>query len=141
MHDKEKITRLFNDLSRFLHELETLGNLTLQEYLNDSRNIYSGRYLLQVSIETCISIGNHIVSRFQLGLPGEYAEIFKLLGTHKIISDNLVSKFFAMIRFRNRLVHIYWDIDDNLIFKFIKEDIKDFHDFKTEISRFLDHQT
>jgi len=34
-----------------------------------------------------------------------------------------------MAKFRNRLVHIYWEVDDELVYDIIKEDITDIDDF------------
>ncbi len=89
MIDKEKIEKLFSELENYLTTLNNIANLSDAQYLDDSKNIYSGRYLLQVSIKTCINIANHIVSRMKYGIPKEYAESFRLLNQFKIISDNL----------------------------------------------------
>lgn len=42
-----------------------------------------------------------------------------------------------MARFRNRLVHIYWEVDDELIYSFINEDISDIEEFIKDFTDFL----
>ncbi len=42
-----------------------------------------------------------------------------------------------MTRFRNRIIHLYWDIDDKLVFKIIKENCDDFQEFKIQIKNFI----
>jgi uncharacterized protein YutE (UPF0331/DUF86 family) len=37
-----------------------------------------------------------------------------------------------MARFRNRLIHIYWDIDNDRIYNLLQEDIGDIEQYLTE---------
>jgi uncharacterized protein YutE (UPF0331/DUF86 family) len=137
MIDKQKIESLFKEFDTYLEELKQLSLLTEEEYLSSSRNIYSGRYLLQISIETCINIGNHIISRQELGIPKDYADTFRILVDKKIISESLLEKLILMTRFRNRVVHLYWDVDDKLVLEIMKNNYKDFISFRTEILKYL----
>ena len=40
-----------------------------------------------------------------------------------------------MARFRNRLVHIYWKIDVDLLYMILQEDLADFERFLTFFSK------
>jgi len=137
MVDKEKIERLFTELDEYLSALNELKKLSIKDYLEEKKNIYSGRYLLQNSIETCINIGNHIISTGKLGLPKEYAETFRILQKEGIITDDLTNKLILMTKFRNRIVHLYWDIDDEFVKKIIEENLEDFNLFKKSIRFYL----
>lgn len=137
MIDKEKIESLFNELDKYLKELSELSSLPVSEYLSNSRNVYSGRYLLQIAVETCINIGNHIISRQELGVPKEYADTFRILQSNNIIPQQLLETLVLMTRFRNRVVHLYWDIDDKLVFEIIKNNYKDFTKFRTAVLKYL----
>jgi len=137
MIDKEKIESLFNELDKYLKELNELSSLPVSEYLSNSRNVYSGRYLLQIAVETCINIGNHIISRQELGVPKEYADTFRILQSNNIIPLQLLETLVLMTRFRNRVVHLYWDIDDKLVFEIIKNNYKDFTKFRTAVLKYL----
>ena len=140
MIDKSKIAFQFTELEKYLEELESIRNLSKQEFLSDNRNIFSLRYLFQVSIETCINIANHIISRFGLGIPKEYADVFRILGEKEIIPDDLESKLVQMVRFRNRLVHVYWDIDDEIIFDYLQSHLDDFRQYEKDIKTYLSHK-
>ncbi len=39
-----------------------------------------------------------------------------------------------MAKFRNRLVHLYGEIDDKYVYEFIKKDLKDISDFKSVVA-------
>jgi uncharacterized protein YutE (UPF0331/DUF86 family) len=137
MVEKEKISFLFLELDKFLSDLENLKQLSYEEFVSDVKNVYSLKYLFQVSIETCINISNHLISRLRLGVPKEYAEIFKILGHHNIISKETMQKLIVMTKFRNRLVHVYWDIDDEAIFTYLNDHLSDFYIFQKEIKSFI----
>jgi len=137
MIDKQKIESLFKELDTYLKEVKQLSLLSEVEYLTNVRNIYSGRYLLQISIETCINIGNHIISREALGIPKDYSDTFRILQSNNIISTSLLERLILMTRFRNRIVHLYWDIDDKLVLEIIKNNYEDFINYRTEILEHL----
>lgn len=137
MIDKEKVIGLLTEFDEYLSSLNELQKLTVKEYLSDKRNIYSGRYLLQISIETCINIANHIVSRMKLGVPKEYADSFRLLNKNEVISSVLLDKLVLMTRFRNRIVHLYWQIDDSFVFELINNNLNDLLEFKSSINSYL----
>lgn len=137
MVDKDKTGFLLSQLDGYLKDLEGMKQLSLDEYLGDSKNIYSLRYLFQVSIETCISLATHIISANKLGLPKEYADAFRILHQNKIIDQETEDRLIQMTRFRNRLVHVYWDVDDQIIFQYLQEHLADFDQFKKAVREYL----
>ena len=137
MIDKQRIESLFSELNAYLKDINELSRLSEKEYLSNNKNIYSGRYLLQISIETCINIGNHIISRENLGIPKDYSDTFRIMQNNHIISGSLLEKLILMTRFRNRLVHLYWDVDDNLVLEIMKNDYKDFNEYRTAVLEYL----
>lgn len=127
----------FAKLDKFLKDLKEIASLSKEEYLDDQRNVYSLRYLLQVTVETCINIANHIISSYRIGLPKEYADVFRILEKEGIISDDIKSKFIQLSKFRSRLVHVYWEIDDEIIFDYLQKHMDDFYNFRKEIKSYL----
>jgi len=55
----------------------------------------------------------------------------------KIIKRALSDRMILMAKFRNRLVHLYWDIDRRELYRIIQEDINDFSKFQDAIVTFL----
>ena len=52
-----------------------------------------------------------------------------MLEKESIFDDVFILKLRQMVKFRNRLVHEYWDIDDKKVLDFAREDVGDFKDF------------
>jgi len=42
-----------------------------------------------------------------------------------------------MAKFRNRLVHLYWEVDDAELYQILRENLSDLDRFLTEVGRFL----
>ena len=73
----------------------------------------------------------------KLRAPDDYADAFRILGEIGMLSEDFVRKLIEMARFRNRLVHIYWNVDNELIYTIICEDIDDIEHFIDKIAKSL----
>jgi len=73
----------------------------------------------------------------RLRVPEDYADTFKVMGEIGVFSKDFVERLMEMAKFRNRLVHIYWEVDDEVIFEIIREDVKDIEEFVEKFMRFL----
>ena len=69
--------------------------------------------------------------------PDDYADAFRILGEIDLLSEDFVKKLIEMARFRNRLVHIYWNVDNELIYTIICEDVDDIEQFIGKIANSL----
>lgn len=100
-----------------IKKLSILAKMDQKEFINDFRNSESSKYLLQVSIEYCLDIANHIIASEKLRSPFDYADSFRVLNENKIVLDSEIEKLIEMAKFRNRIVHIYWEVNDTLIYE------------------------
>jgi uncharacterized protein YutE (UPF0331/DUF86 family) len=62
MVDRDKIEGLIRHLREYTGFLRQIVQQDRTAFLNDPKSIGSTRYYLQVSIETCINIANHIIA-------------------------------------------------------------------------------
>lgn len=60
---------------------------------------------LQILIETCLDIANHIISDGNMRMPNNYADTFRVLSDNKIITRTLGYKMKKTVKFRNIIVH------------------------------------
>jgi len=86
-----------------------------------------------VSIEAVIDLSNHLITQNKMRVPESYAETFKVLAEANVIEEELSKRLMEMAKFRNRLVHIYWEVDDELIYSIIKEDINDVEEIPCQL--------
>jgi len=135
--DPEKITNKFLHLDEYLKLLKQVGSTGKEEFTKDKILIGSAKYYLQVSIEVCLDVAGHIIASERLRAPKDYADSFSVLNEAGMISSELCRRLRQMAKFRNRLVHLYSEIDNEYIYEIIKSDLGDFTKFKRAIAKRL----
>ena len=129
----DKIISKFEMLDQFLKVLRNISQNDLNTFLRDPVLIGSMRYYLQVSIECCLDVASHVISSERFRAPKDYADSFKVLEEENIIDTNLAHKLRQMAKFRNRLVHLYGEIDDRAVHQIASKDLGDIENFKAAI--------
>ena len=129
----EKITNKIIQLDEYLGILKQIGRTDKDAFIRDNILIGSAKYYLQVSIEVCLDVASHIIASERLRAPKDYADSFTVLNEAGIITSDLCRQLRQMAKFRNRLVHLYSEIDNEHIYGFIQSDLNDFSDFKKTI--------
>ncbi len=127
----EKIANKFQLLDEFLHALDEIGKTPATTFLQDKIKIGSAKYYLQVSIECCLDVANHIIASERFRAPKNYADSFIVLEEEKIIPKELGMKLRQISKFRNRLVHLYGEIDDKYVYAYITGELSDIKEFKS----------
>lgn len=135
--DQESIQSKIARIQRNIRELKKLGKLTYKNYVGDIRNTAMAERLLHVTIEAMLDIGSHIIAEESLGEPLEYKDVFKLLTKAKILPSEKEETFIRLAGLRNRIVHLYDEIDHKLLHKALKTELSDFDIFVKEIVTYL----
>jgi len=126
----EKVILKFQQLDEYLSILRKISKTPKETFLNDKILIGSAKYYLQVSIECCLNVANHIIASEKLRAPRDYSDSFMVIQEEKLISPGLGNRLRQMAKFRNRLVHLYGEIEDAYVYEYIKENLKDIEKFK-----------
>ena len=91
--------------------LEEISKADHDKFINDFLLKGSAERYLQLAIESCINIGNRILSIIQMDKPVKtpetYADIFYEIGALGILPQDFIDTMIIMVRFRNRIVHMY----------------------------------
>lgn len=133
----DKIRLLSSQMMTAVGSLEELGSMSYEQLLKDKHKIASVKYNFVIAIETAIDIANHIISKNRLRSPEDYGDTFKVLKEGGILDEEFATKLVNMARFRNRLVHLYWDVDNALLIEVLKENISDFEKYLKQTGDFL----
>ena len=129
----EKVVNKFQQLDEFLKILAKISKTPKETFLKDKILIGSAKYYLQVSIECCLDVANHIIASEKLRAPRDYSDSFLVIQEEGLIASELGDKLRQMAKFRNRLVHLYGEIDNTNVYEYIKGDLKDIEEFKSVI--------
>lgn len=137
MVDKQLIERLLVNLNFYVSELKKKKDITLKKFLSDYDIQAIVERRLQECIETCIDIGNHIISDEKLRPAQTYKEVFYILKENKIIKEDICEKLSDLASFRNILVHEYADLNHKIVYKKFKQSIDIFEKFIKNILKFV----
>lgn len=77
---------------------------------------------------------NHIIAPENYRFPKDNADSFVVLVERGLVDAELQERLRTMARFRNRLVHLYWDIDDARIHEYLQGSIADLETFAQTIA-------
>jgi uncharacterized protein YutE (UPF0331/DUF86 family) len=123
-------------LEEYLKILRQIAAYPREKLTGDPVLLGSAERYLQVSIEACLDIANHIISSQRLKSPETYAEAFRSLQEIGILPPDFAVEMQAMARFRNRLVHLYWEIEAQMIYDILQTRLGDLERFSYLISTY-----
>ncbi len=127
--DRSRLAELVEDIERSLLRLERLGQMPEEQFLADEDAQDIARSRLLTAVEAALSICFHVAAKRLQQIPKEYAECFGTLAEGGLIDADLARRLMAMARFRNRLIHVYWDTDYAQVYRIIHEDLGDLRAF------------
>lgn len=122
---KEDIRSKLDIIPENLQKLELFRAMEYDEFQSDFRNIDSALHRLQTSIQALVDIGGYIVASLGLRTPSTSGEIIEILVENGFINPALRDRYISMIQFRNRIVHLYDDIDRKVLFRLLQEESAD----------------
>ena len=117
-------------LEQYIAELEKHRRTTLSTLRDDFTRRLAVERAFQAAIECCIDIAAHIVSVHRLGKLEESRDVFRFLVKAGYLDSSFGESMMEMVAFRNRLVHLYWRIDVELLYRYLQQDVSLLHKFR-----------
>jgi uncharacterized protein YutE (UPF0331/DUF86 family) len=137
----ERILDHLKRLNQYYLRLLELKQTPRDEFLKDVLRQAAVERLLHLAIESCLNIGNRLVSLFQFKTPVDtpetYADVFKALHQLGVVDEEFSRRLIEMAKFRNRLVHAYWDLNPEAVYEILQRCTGDFQLFQKKTVEFL----
>ncbi len=124
----KKLAQLSDEYSNLTAFLEDISE---QEFISSWSVKSATERSLQVMIEIIIDIAERIISLENIGPVTSSADAIEKLVILKVLEK--AEPFNEMVRFRNRLVHMYDSIEPEVLYEIVTVYIKDIIRFKTAI--------
>lgn len=140
MVDPARIRSLVARIADRRGRLVSYGERPVERYVEDEEAVAASKYLLVTAIEDVLSVANHVIASEGWRSPADYADAFSVLREHGVISDDLARRLGAMARFRNLLVHVYAEVDDRRVHRFLREDLGDLDQFSSAVLQLVDEE-
>jgi len=137
MINYSKLEGMFRRLDEYLTHLQVLAQVAPEQLTADAIRLGAAKYYLQIAIECCVDIANYIIARQNWRAPRSLADSFAVLVENGILPTAFEPTARRMAGLRNRLVHLYWEVDADTLCDTLRNNLTDFERFKAAIHRYL----
>jgi uncharacterized protein YutE (UPF0331/DUF86 family) len=134
MVDKPKLDQMLSNLRSYLKVLKELAAVPKQAFLSNRDKVGNAKYHFVIAIECCIDVANHIIASEGYRIPKDNADSLVVLIEEGVLSSSKEESYRAMAAFRNRLVHLYWDVDDERVYDYLGDSVGDMESFARSIA-------
>ena len=137
MVNKEVVRKRLNKLDEYLAILYRMQDYSFEAFIGNPERYGSAERFLHLAIEAINDIGNHIIADGALGNVDSYSDIPSILQKQGLIDQEMQEKWIKIIGFRNTLVHEYIEIDRNIVYQVLQNDLQDLETLIRIFAQFL----
>ncbi len=135
--NRELIKERARDIRQNAAKIRRYAALPDAEFFADERNLLAVLHLLLICIEAVGRICTHLLARAAAKSPASFAECMEGLGELEIVDADLANRLIQMARFRNLIVHRYWETDPARVLTYARENLGDFEAYLEAIERYI----
>jgi uncharacterized protein YutE (UPF0331/DUF86 family) len=137
MVDGDVIVDKLRYINRYTNDLKQIRGMSEEEYVEDMVTQRAVERTLMNLVQACIDLAQHIRSAEDLSPTETAKQEMQALGNADIISRETQEKMEEAIGFRNILAHRYGDIDHEVVYDVLHDDLRWFEQFQQEIARWF----
>lgn len=115
MVDVERLARLLTRIRQDLASLRRYRAVDRDELRRDEVRMGHVKYLFVTLIEGCIDAAHHVCASEGFGPPDTNADAMLVLARNDLLTEDLAETIADGVRFRNVLVHLYAEVDDERV--------------------------
>lgn len=136
--DQRYIARLFRDIHDNLSLLDEVRDEGRELFDAQRVRRYGVQYALMAIIEAMIALGHHLIAECGFPAPERNVDTVTILVREGVItSPDLAENLPRMVRFRNLLVHRYWQVEPETVWTVMDQHLDDIRRFCREVDTFL----
>lgn len=134
MTDEEIVVSRLELIQQYADELREMRECSREEFVSNTVQKRAVERSLMNAIQSCIDLASHIRAGEELGDAETSREEIQALATAEIISTETESHIAEAVGLRNRLAHRYDDIDHDIVYDVLQDDLQWFDRYQTEIA-------
>jgi len=135
MVDAEIVGDLLAYINQYTNDLKRMQGLSKREYGADMVTRRAVERTFVNPIQACIDLAKHIRSTEGLSPSGTSKREIKALESAEIVSSETREHIEEAVGFRNLLTHRYGEIDHEVVYEILQNDLRWFERFQQEIAR------
>ena len=124
------------EVEKYLAELKGVLPEDINSYLENLEKRLACERAFEKITQAINDLAILVIKEKRFKMPDENTKAFDILYNKKIISEELTNNLKKAMGMRNFLAHQYGDVDNEIVFKAIKEDIfEDVNKFLREVQK------
>lgn len=137
------VARLFRDIHDNLALLDEVREEGRELFDAQRVRRYGVQYALIAVIEAVIALGHHLIAECGFPAPERNVDLVSILVREGVVTNlELAENLPKMVRFRNLLVHRYWQVESETVWTVLEQRLDDVRHFCSEVDTFLsEHQS
>lgn len=135
MVDAEIVGDLLAYINQYTNDLKRMQGLSKREYGDDMVTRRAVERTFVNLIQACIDLAKHIRSTEGLSPSGTSKREIEALESAEIISSETREHIEEAVGFRNLLTHRYGEIDHEVVYETLQNDLRWFERFQQEVAR------
>lgn len=135
--EREIAEKRITFLMKYPDRLRGFESVSLDEYVNNFDYQLIAERLIQLIVEAASDINSYLLVQIYQKTPATYFESFTEAGKQGIITQELAIELAQSAGMRNRLVHLYDEINHSLVFAGIHNALRQYPIFIQKIVNYL----
>jgi len=118
---RECFLRRYERFKKAIETLRIITKLNVNDIINDYIMLSALERNIHVAVEFLIDLSSYILSELGSKIPDTYKGIVSNIGEECNMDENLIKEIRGVIGLRNIIVHLYADVDYDLVLKDLNE--------------------
>jgi uncharacterized protein YutE (UPF0331/DUF86 family)/predicted nucleotidyltransferase len=141
MFNREIVFQRVDRAEMAIKKLSQLKEIPETNFLVNSHNVALAEHYLRVGVDSLVDLANHIIAVQGLGRPGSSKEIGNILGRANIIPQDFIKKCVELIKLRDRLTHLYWEVEPAEVYGVIQNELLSITNFLNCLLRYVEEHS
>ncbi|WP_256546833.1 type VII toxin-antitoxin system HepT family RNase toxin [Halobellus inordinatus] len=137
MVDEEIIVDKLRYINQYTNDLKQMRGMSKAEYVDDIIVQRAVERTFMNLIQSCIDLAQHIRASEGLSPSGTAKNEIETLGNAGILSSDVQEQMEEAVGFRNILAHRYGDVNHDVVYTVLHNDLHWFDQFQQEIAQWF----
>jgi uncharacterized protein YutE (UPF0331/DUF86 family) len=139
--DRDKVLGIIARLETDLGRAAELAQGSREAFLSDNLRVRTAERLIQLSIQGLLDISNHLIACAGFRAPVSHGDSFEVLVENEILPEDFLPSLRQLAQYRNRLVHLYWDIEPETMYDdILRNRLEEFDRFVQCVLDYMDRE-
>ena len=135
---KQDVQIHFDTFEENLGKLERLSRFSYDEFMAEFWYLEAAVHVLQTSIEALADISRYVIRSLGLPSAASYREVPVVLADAGYFDQTATAIYDKIVRFRNLVVHHYYRVDPEEVYRILTENLSDLQNWHTTLLEIIE---